>query len=85
MFTAIIVISSFVNAAERRVETMVLRLIGIALLAGWLAMLLVGRSGGAPILLLNALGILFVDLMTVWRTRMNDDSGQTNSEVAASH
>jgi hypothetical protein len=48
---------------------MVLRFVAIALIAVWLILFLLGRSGFVHVLLLTGLGVAFVDVLYVVRSR----------------
>ena len=47
-----------------------LRIIAGVLLAVWLVLLLIGKDGFVHILLMGAIGILSVDLMTQYRSKL---------------
>lgn len=51
-------------------EDLFLRIIAALLIGTWGLLLLVGKGGFVHILVLNGLGVVAVDLMTVLRTRM---------------
>ena len=49
-------------------RAMVLRIIAGVLLLVWLALVLMGKGGFVHILLLNAIGIIAVEVMTAYRS-----------------
>lgn len=57
---------------------MTLRIVAAGLFSAWLILVLMGKGGFVHLLILNALGVLSVELMTVIRTRMRIRPDQTN-------
>jgi hypothetical protein len=49
---------------------MLLRIVAGVLFAIWLALLIAGKKGFIHLLLLNALGVLFTELLVTYRTKM---------------
>lgn len=49
---------------------MALRLFAAAMLATWIVLLLVGKGGFVHLLLLGTIGVVVVEFMTSYRTRM---------------
>lgn len=48
-----------------------LRIIAGIILGIWIVLVLLGKGGLVHILLLNVIGIAFVDLLTIYRTRLS--------------
>ena len=48
----------------------VLTTLAVILLAIWAVLLLLGKGGFIHLLVLNAVGLLMVDIVTIYRTRM---------------
>ena len=63
---------------------MVLRIVAAALFFTWLVLVLMGKGGFVHLLILNALGVLSVELMTVIRSNMRVRPNQTNRVAPAS-
>ncbi len=47
-----------------------LRIVALILLGIWLVLVLLGKGGFVHLLLLNGIGVAFVDVMTTTRSRM---------------
>ena len=54
---------------------MILRFVAAALIAVWLVLVLLGKSGFVHVLVLTGLGVAFVDLLYFIRARTPADGG----------